>query len=69
MNNWAAVWSSLNCLFQWGQLIQQSFIHLGIKLGICVQGDIMGYRGKENKDQKAFGGGNHSRKTVLQELQ
>lgn len=26
----------------------------------------MGYCGKE-KDQKGFGGGNHSRKTVLQE--
>lgn len=26
----------------------------------------MGYRDKE-KDQKGFGGGNHSRKTVLQE--
>jgi len=28
----------------------------------------MGYRGKENKDQKGFRGGNHSQKTVLQEL-
>lgn len=25
----------------------------------------MGYRGKENKDKKGFGRGNHSRKTVL----
>lgn len=25
----------------------------------------MGYCGKENKDQKGFGGGNHSRKMVL----
>lgn len=29
----------------------------------------MEYRGEENKDQKGFGGGNNSRKIVLQKLQ
>lgn len=48
-----------------GSALCQSFIHLGIKLGICVQNGLLW----QGKDQKGFGGGNHSGQTVTEELQ